>query len=245
MNVKNKKPFQSDRIFVKGKQQTKKSQSLDDIGLLALQISCPYRTEIKIEDLSGDMEHIGEFYCVNIETRSTSAIIFIGTYDDISIDEIIKKLYDQIYNVIKSANEKIYFLDVLKINVEPVPFVDILANFGQYTFLWQLPTADMIVSYVKLEKKVDSERFESVGMEQINESVSETDLYLHFPKNNRYIHYLKKGNKLEKNRKDRLNQRGISKLFTPKDQPANKQKKRAETVISDLHKKYLNIKKSA
>jgi hypothetical protein len=245
MSAKGKKTFQSDRIFVKSKQQAKKPQTMDDIGLLALQISCPFRSEIKIEDLGGDMESLGEFFCINIETRSTSAIVFIGTYDDVELDEIIKKLHDQVFNVIKSANEKIYFLDIVKMSVEPVPFVDMLANFGDYTFLWQMPNVDVVVSYVKLQKKHDTEKFDSVGMDEIKDSPAETDFYLHFPRNNRYVHYLKKGNKLEKSRRERLDQKGVKKLFTPKDQPANKQKLRVEAVIADLHEKFLNQRKPA
>jgi hypothetical protein len=244
MNIKNKKSLKSEKIFVKGKHQVKKNNALDDVGLLALQITCPFRSEIKVEDLSGDMDPIGEFYCINLETRTTSAIIYIATYDDVEIEESVKKLQDQILNVIKSASEKIYFLDVIRMNINPVHFVDLLANFADYTFLWQMPTVEMIVGYVKLEKKSDAERFEPVNLDHILDVFSETDLYLHFPKNNRYIHYLKKGNKLEKSRKERLDQRGVKNLFLPKDQPAKKQKLRAEAVIVDLHQKYLNLKKA-
>lgn len=236
MNAKIKKAHQSDKIFVKGKQQKKKSTSMDDIGLLALQISCPYRIEIKTEDLSGDSEPLSEFFCINIETRTASAVIFIGTYDEIGIDEVVARLKDQILNVIKSSNEKIYFLDVVKINREPIPFVEMLVRFSEYTFLWQMPNVDMVVSYIRLGKKLDSDKFESVGLDHIGDEPSQVDLYLHFPRNNRYVHYLKKGVKLEKGRKDRLNQKGVKNLFSPKDQPVDRQKLRVEAIIADLLK---------
>jgi hypothetical protein len=245
MSTKIKKPYQSDKIFVKGKQQAKKAVSMDDIGLLALQISCPYRSEIKSDDLSGNSEPLGDFFCINIETRTTSAIVFIGTYDDIEVDEVVNRLKDQMFNVIKSSNEKIYFIEVVKIKMTPVPFVEILTHFGEYTFLWQMPNVDMVVSYIKLEKKMDSEKFESVDLNKLGEEVSQVDLYLHFPRNNRYIHYVKKGVKLEKIRKDRLTQKGVKNLFSPKDQPLDRQRKRSEAAINNLLARFAAEKKPA
>jgi hypothetical protein len=244
MNIKNKKIAQSDRIFVKSKVAAKKSSTLDDIGLLALQISCTQREEIKAEDLSDDLEPLDKFFCINMETRTNSAVVFIANYDGIELTEVIKRLHNQIYNVMKSAHEKIYILDIIEMNIPPVPFVNMFAHFGEHTFLWRTQNLDVVVSYVKLKKNPDAERFESINMDKVDEGIAPTDLYLHFPKNNRYVHYLKKGTKLEKQRRDRLHQRGIKKLFMPKDQDLDKQKLRVEAVIADFYNKYLALKKA-
>jgi hypothetical protein len=244
MNAKAKNPFQSDKIFVKNKAVVNKSSSRDDLGILALQIACPFRTEIKVEDISANIAPLGKFVCLNLETRFSSGIIFVGTYDDIAIDDLVKKLRDQVYSVIKSANEKIYFLDIIEIEMEPVPFIEILTNVGDCVFLWQLPKVDVIVGYVKLQKKDDHERFESINIEEIENRISDSDLYLYFKKNNRFVHYLKKGGKLDNQRRERLNKRGINNLFVSKDQPFSIQKLRVQSIIEDLLNKYLVQKKA-
>ncbi len=246
MGKKSLKSLQNDKIFVTGKFPTKKHfSSQEDIGLLSLQLACPKRTEISALDVANDQTLIENFYCLLLETKQISSLIFFATIDELDIKMLMKQLSEQIQSILKSSSEKILFVDFIEIHKEKFPYLELMVNFADVSFVWESPKAEILVNYFKLPKVSDKDRYDSIKLDDIESNTPvPTDMFLFFPRNNRYIHYVKKGGSLEEHRRQKLERKGINRFFTPKGQLKSDQNKRVNFFIENLLRKYADIKKT-
>lgn len=239
-----KKP--SDTIYVKG--AVEGSPSLlkpiqhDDITLLALQLSCPMRWEANAK-LFENVHEVTNITAITVETRMFSSLILLGSSTaKVSFEDVAESLSAQLQNIIKSAQEKIYFIEHFQLLDPSQLSWDFFAKMSDYCFMQENPKGPLYVGYFRLEKTKDDERFANRSIASMAEGeVAEQDVYLYFAKNNRYIKILRKGEALEKKKKDHLELKGVKDLFVSSDQGVETQQRRVRLILLDLIEDYSTL----
>ena len=242
MNSKNKK-IDSGRIFVKGGASQKadhKAALQQDVTLLALQLACPKRWEHGQNNLLDDIQEIHNLWALTIETKLFSSLIIIGTNNSKKkIDAIIKPLRIQLQNIIKSAQEKVYFIESFQVSDPQQLEWKFFTKMSDYCFLQETAQGASFISYFRLEKTNDDDQFSQRSMNSVVDGeIVDQDVYLFFKKNNRYIKVLKKGDTIEKKRMDRLQSKGVNELFITSDQGIEIQQRRVRNILFELLEDY-------
>lgn len=246
MGLKNKKSF-TDRIFVKGGggsvPPSRKATGHDDITLLALQLACPQRWEYGENAKFENVNEVCNLMAVTVETRMFSSLILVGTNGSKKkIESVVTPLTTQLQNIIKSAQEKIYFIEAFSL-IDPKQLEwDFFLKMSDYCFMQETPHGEAFMGYFRLEKTNDEERFASKSVETMVEGeVAEQDVYLFFQRNNRYIKILKKGEAVEKKRIDRLQSHGVKDLYITADQGVEMQQRRVRHILLELMEDYSTL----
>jgi len=247
MSSKPKKKPTSDLIFVKGSVEGSPSNlkpvQHDDITLLALQLSCPQRWEPSAKQKFENVHEISNLIAMTVETRMFSSLIILGSaHNKTNFDSFAANLSKQLLNIIKSAQEKIYFIEYFQLS-DPAPLEwDFFVKMSDYCFMNETPKGPAYIGYFRLEKANDEERFSNRPISSMVEGeVVEQDVYLHFAKNNRYIKILKKGESFEKNKIDRLESKGVKDLYVSSDQGVEAQQRRVRLILLDLLDDYSTL----
>jgi hypothetical protein len=250
MSRKTKKPS-NDRIFVRGGGgpgvPTHRPTNHDDIALLALQLACPKRWEHGENPFFDNLTEVYNLTAITVETRLFSSLIVVGTSSaSKNIEALIQPLKVQLYNIIKSAHEKIYFIEHFNLGDPKNLEWDFFLKMSDYCFLQESVHGSALLGYFRLEKTNDEERFATKSVDSMGEGeVAEQDVYLYFQKNNRYIKILKKGEALEKSRKDRLQSRGVTDFYITADQGLETQQRRIRHIILELLEDYATLVNAA
>ncbi len=248
MRSNSKKSF-TDRIFVKGggggpqAQTPRKSTSHDDITLLALQLACPQRWEPGENQVFENVHEVFNLTAVAVETRLFSSLILVGTSGSKKeVDAVIPQLISQLNNIIKSAQEKIYFIESFQLTDPTQVDWNFFVKMSDYCFMQETAHGEAFIGYFRLEKTSDEERFASKSVETMVEGeVAEQDVYLFFQRNNRYIKILKKGEAVEKKRIDRLQSRGVKDIYISADQGVEMQQRRVRHILLELLEDYATL----
>lgn len=246
MSGKAKKKPNSDMIFVKGavvgSPSHLKPVQHDDITLLALQLSCPMRWEANAKHFE-NVHEITNITAIAVETRLFSSLIILGSGSTkVSFEDIAKTLSAQLESIIKSAQEKVYFIEHFQLLDPSQLSWDFLVKMSDYCFMQENPKGPTYVGYFRLEKTKDDERFANRSVASMNEGeVAEQDIYLYFAKNNRYIKILKKGETLEKKKKAHLELKGVKDVFVSSDQGVETQQRRVRLILLDLLDDYSTL----
>lgn len=242
MTTKAKKPS-AERIYVRGKlgpNQVRKAPNREDATLLALQLACPKRLEPGEHKAFEDVHEIQNLTAITVETKSFSSLIIVGTNNlKANLASVLKPLTTQLEVIIKSANTKLYFIEMFPL-VDPANLeMDFIMKMSDSCFMQETPMGQIFFGYFRLEKVSDEERFANRSVETMDEGeVAETDVYLFFNKNNRYIKILKKGETMAKERLDRLQSRGVTDLFVTADQGVELQRRRVHHILLELLEDY-------
>ncbi len=239
MSGKAKKKPASDIIYVKGSVESSpsilKPIQRDDITLLALQLSCPMRCEANAKHFE-NVHEVTNITAITVETRMFSSLILLGSGSNkISFEDTAEALSAQLGSIIKSAQEKIYFIEHFQL-LDPSQLSWVFfAKMSDYCFMQENPKGPAYVGYFRLEKTKDDERFANRSISSMSEGeVAEQDIYLYFAKNNRYIKILNKGEALEKKKKDHLELKGVKDVFFSSDQGVETQQRRVRLILLDL-----------
>lgn len=239
MSGKAKKKPASDIIFVKGPVEGSpsilKPIQHDDITLLALQLSCPMRWEANAKHFE-NVHEVTNITAITVETRMFSSLILLGSGSNkISFEDIAETLSAQLGSIIKSAQEKIYFIEHFQLLDPSQLSWDFFSKMSDYCFMQENPKGPAYVGYFRLEKTKDDERFANRSISSMSDGeVTEQDIYLYFAKNNRYIKILNKGEALEKKKKDHLELKGVKDVFVSSDQGVETQQRRVRMILLDL-----------
>lgn len=239
MSGKAKKKPASDIIFVKGPVEGSpsilKPIQHDDITLLALQLSCPMRWEANAKHFE-NVHEVTNITAITVETRMFSSLILLGSGSNkISFEDIAETLSAQLGSIIKSAQEKIYFIEHFQLLDPSQLSWDFFSKMSDYCFMQENPKGPAYVGYFRLEKTKDDERFANRSISSMSDGeVTEQDIYLYFAKNNRYIKILNKGEALEKKKKDHLELKGVKDVFVSSDQGVETQQRRVRLILLDL-----------
>ncbi|MEY4615286.1 MAG: hypothetical protein RJB66_246 [Pseudomonadota bacterium] len=238
MTGKSKKGY-SEKIYVRGKgssSQGRQTQMRDDVSLLALQMVCTERFEAGEHVSFEDTHEIYNITGIVIETQNFSSLILVGSdFPKNNLKPIFEPLLKQLQNVIKSSGAKLYFIENFQMNDPTHLELNFLVKMSNYCFMQETSHGCAFYGYFRLEKMADDDRFASRSVETISpDEVAEQDIYLHFKKNNRFIKIVKKGESLEKHRRDRLELKGITDLFFTADQGVDVQRRRVHHIILQL-----------
>lgn len=247
MSLRPRKPT-SERIYVKGGKGAPSSSQRaqaknDDITLLALQLACPRRWEITDKSAFENVHELQNIIAITVETKMFSSLVLVGTNSSkYKVDSFIEPLKAQLRNIIKSAHEKLYFIETFHL-VDPTTLDwDFFVKMSDYCFLQETPQGEAFVGYFRLEKTEDEDRFASRSMDSMVEGeVAEQDVYLFFGKNNRYIKILNKGESVEKKRIDRLQSKGVKDLYVSADQGVEMQQRRIRRILLELLEDYSTL----
>ena len=238
MSIKNKKNDLG-RIFVQGGKSQKadhKAILQQDVTLLALQLACPQRWEPGGNALFDDTHEIYNLWALTVETKLFSSLIIVGTNSSKKkIDASIKPLKLQLQNIIKSALEKVYFIESFQVSDPQQLEWKFFTKMSDYCFMHETTQGSSFISYFRLEKTNDDDQFSPRSMDSVVDGeIVEQDVYLFFKKNNRYIKVLKKGDAVEKKRMDRLQSKGINDLYITADQGIEIQQRRVRHILLEL-----------
>ncbi len=247
MSANNKSKRFNDRIFVKGGGGGEKapipsmpSASHDDITLLALQLSCPQRWEPGQHQKFESVHEIQNLVAITVETRHFSSLIVLGSNNSKNIfTDLATTISKQLHSIIKSAQEKIYFIEVFRL-IDPTQLPwDFFVKMSDFCFMQENPKGPVFCGYFRLEKTNDDERFESRAVQTLVEGeVLEQDVYLYFKKNNRYIKIAKKGEPVQQKQIDRLSSGGVTDLYMTADQGIETQQRRVRLILLELQEDY-------
>lgn len=245
MTTKPKKTY-AEKIYVRGKgeaPQSRKPQGRDDISLLALQIVCPERFEPGEHSSFEDTHEIYNITAIVIETKSFSSLVLVGSdFPKNDLSSLFSPFVEQLKGVIKSSGAKLYFVENFKLGDPAHLELNFLLKMSDYTFMQETPHGCAFYGYFRLEKVTDEERFASRSVASLDDDeVAEHDVYLYFKKNNRYIKIVKKGESLEKHRRDRLQSKGVDELHFTADQGIENQRRRVHHLIHQLLDEYATL----
>ncbi len=247
MSEEVKKKASSELIFVKGGDEglptNLKLLQHDDITLLALQLACPIRWEPDTKQRFENIHELLNVVAVTVETRFFSSLILIGSNNSkVSFLDLASDLSKQIGNIIKTAKEKIYFIESFQL-LDPAQLEwNFFVKMSDYCFMQETSKGPFFTGYFRLEKTKDDERFTNRTIHSMSEGeVAEQDIYLYFAKNDRYIKILKKGETLEKTKIDRLESRGVKDLYISSDQDIETQQRRVRLILLDLLEDYSSL----
>ncbi len=240
------KKSSADRIFVKGgggPTPARKPTSHDDVTLLALQLACPQRWEHGENHHFDNLTDLHNLSSIIVETKHFSSLIVVGSNSsNRKLDSVITPLSHQLRNIIRSAHEKVYFIEHFTLTDPTQVEWDFFLKMSDYCFMHETPKGPAFVGYFRLEKTSDEDRFATRSVESMAEGeVAEQDVYLYFQRNNRYIKILKKGEALEKKRYDRLQSGGIKDLYVTADQGVELQQRRVRHILLELLEDYATL----
>lgn len=246
MSGKAKKKPASDIIYVKGTvdgtPSILKPIQHDDITLLALQLSCPMRCESNAKHFE-NVHEVTNITAITVETRLFSSLVLLGSGSNkVSFEDTAEMLSTQLRNIIKSAQEKIYFIEHFQLLDPSQLSWDFFVKMSDYCFMQENPKGPAYMGYFRLEKTKDDERFANRSISSMGDGeVAEQDIYLYFAKNNRYIKILNKGEALEKKKKDHLELKGVKDIFVSSDQGVETQQRRVRLILLDLLDDYSTL----
>jgi hypothetical protein len=228
-------------VYVTNK-YSKTSIDQNDMLLLAIKMSCQKRTELIYSPVLKGQAKVNNLQCISVETKNHSAILFIGSTSGANIKLFSNQFGDKLKAVLKSAHEKVYFVEKFTIDIAGLPLYAFLAAMGSYTFSTQYGGKELICSYFKNEKQNDNNRFTPISLEIVSDKDPvQNDLYLYLKRNNRYIKYVKQGQSLSPQIRDRFLRRGIHDLYMQTDQELNIQQQKATELIESLLKDFYRI----
>jgi len=254
MSAKPKKKSSSDLIFVKGHDENShvrnesgatnlKPIQHDDITLLALQLSCSKRLESSAKQHFENVHEINNIVAITVETRMFSSLILIGSSSSkVTFLDLAAKLSKQLHSIIRSAHEKIYFIEHFQLLNPSQLDWNFFVKMSDYCFMQENSKGPSYVGYFRLEKAKDDERFANRSITSMSDGeVAEQDVYLYFAKNNRYIKILNKGEALEKRKIDQLESKGVKDLYISSDQGIETQQRRVRLILLDLLEDYSTL----
>jgi hypothetical protein len=245
MTAKPKK-IVSDKIYVRGKggaSPSRKEPVREDVSLLALQMVCTERFEPGEHTSFEDTHEIYNITAIIIETKNFSSLVLVGSdFPKNNLNPLFAPMVKQIQDLIKSSGAKLYFVENFQL-VDPNHLeLNFLMKMSNYCFMQETPQGCAFYGYFRLEKLGDDERFAGRSAATLgDDEVVEHDVYLHFKKNNRYIKILKKGESLEKHRRDRFEAKGVTEFFFTADQGVEVQRRRVHHILHQLLDEYASL----
>lgn len=231
----------SESIFVTNKYQ-KNRVSEDDMLFLALKLCIPQRKEIQYTPQLKNLNKCHELFALNIETLNHSGILYIEASEGRSAEDFLTNLKKKLTSTLKAAHEKVYFIDVLRLPVDPMPAQAVFSAMAPYCFITKDNRAgELTLAFFKRDKHDDREQFVPLTLEMLESEALTQDMYLFMARNNRFLRYLKKGNHLDPNSKARLEKRGVKDLYMRADQALNMQMRSVSEHLTNTVKGFYRI----
>lgn len=226
----------TDRIYVTGKVKPRALPS-DDIMGLAIKLANPAREELEYTPQLKSLEKVNFVEVLNLETKKYSGFMLAYANSPGAAQRYLEKhMAEKLSGVLRSAGEKIYFMQYLKVQLEaPLAVEAFMAVQSGLSFYTSFQNTKVALAYFQKPKQKDEDRFLPLSLDLIGEGEKlENDMFLHFKRNNRYVKYVKKGGELDAKSREKLQKKGFTDLYIQSDQPLSIQEQLIQENLTEL-----------
>lgn len=188
--------------------------------------------------------------CITVQSSRFSGYLVTAMGKNKSLDnEFMEKVRHRLFRFLKENGEDIQESDPsLELNIKPVPFEDWSLQYAEFlrksihngneVAMAFFPREDIVASY----DPSHAEEMAAINIEELAGDVAvEFNVYIHLPRNNRYVLYTPRGSVFYHVQKERLHTQGISALHIFKGDLPDLHKYRAQNF---LNKKILEYETS-
>lgn len=179
--------------------------------------------------------------CIVIESSRFSGYLITAMGKNKVIDDaFMKKIQMRLYNFLKEHGEKVTNGESMQLTLKQVPFMpwaldqaEFLrrsSHMGDEVAMAFFPRAEI---RARFGESVDEEMAAVHLHEFEGDTMVDFNVYIHLPKNNKYVLYTPRGGTFYDKQKERLSGQGISHLHVLKAEIQDLNKYRAENYLND------------
>ncbi|MDG0817840.1 hypothetical protein [Bdellovibrio svalbardensis] len=202
----------------------------------ALEKSC-----INFQDKVTELEKATNVVCIMVESARFSGYLIAAMAKDKTMDLVfIERVRSRLFRFLKDNGEKVEDSESMPVKVREVPFEDWAlahAEFlrksvhnGEEIAMAFFPRKDL---KAKLIECADSE-MAAIHIDELAADVRvEFNVYIHLPRNNKYLLYTPSGSTFMGTQKDRLVNQGVSHLHILRLEQSGLDKYRAQNFLND------------
>lgn len=212
----------------------------------ALEQSCFVSAE-KARLAEAPLETSQNTACILIDSTRFSGYLITAMSDkSCKIDEaFLNKIRTRLFSFLKSNGEKIEEHEPLNLNLRQVPFEDWALKHADFLLRSKHDGQDVAMAFFPMSQ-IKAEFQESADSDMVTIKMSELqgdvavefNVYVHLPKNNKYVLYTPRGSTFYGVQKDRLVKQGISELHIMKSDLNDLDRYRAQNYLNDKIKSY-------
>lgn len=204
----------------------------------ALENSCTLGSETAAPQA---IEQSSNIACIVIESSRFSGYLITAMGKNKTLDSaFMQKIRERLYRFLRENGEEVKEGDTLDLKIKEVPFEDWALDYAEFlkksihegneVAMAFFPRTDIKASY----GESSAEEMASIKIEELAENVSvEFNVYIHLPRNNKYVLYTPRGGVFYGTQKERLLNQGVSKLHILKEDLKDLDKYRAQNFLND------------
>ncbi len=230
------------------------SESLVDRGTQAALEEAMRNRSMPLPAKSQPIESSSECACLIIESAKFSGYLVAAYGKNRKIDaRFMETLKERLFSFLRENGEEPAEQDSMGIKIQEVPFESWAiahAEFlrksiheGDEIAMAFFPT---LQTTIKLEESASAKMLQVDITELKEDTIVEFDLYVYMPENNRYLLYTQKGRPLYGLQRNRLVEKGVSRLHLRKESAADVKKYRAQNFLNEkieTYKKSISARK--
>lgn len=204
----------------------------------ALENSCTLGSETAAPQA---IEQSSNIACIVIESSRFSGYLITAMGKNKTLDSaFMQKIRERLYRFLRENGEEVKEGETLDLKIKEVPFEDWALDYAEFlkksihegneVAMAFFPRTDIKASY----GESSAEEMASIKIEELAENVSvEFNVYIHLPRNNKYVLYTARGGVFYGTQKKRLLNQGVSKLHILKEDLKDLDKYRAQNFLND------------
>ena len=156
-----------------------------------------------------------------IKSKSFSGYLVSGQSDDLTNPELMKKVYQNLQDEMQKHGETLSMLGAcLELELKPISFKELARHQADFVLNSKQGSNEISFAYLPVDtlpEAFSEEEMTAVEKHFFVESQYLTfDVFLHMPKNQKYVHFLKRGASFSTEAISRLDGFGVKKLFIKK-----------------------------
>lgn len=188
-----------------------------------------------------EIEKASHCACIIVESEKFSGYLVAALGKNRKVDkDFIEQVKKRLFSFLKTHGEIVKEEDSMQVKLEEVAFEDWAleqADFlrksihdGDEIAMAFFPTKD---TTIKLEESASSKMLMMDISELKEDTAVEFDLYIYMPENNKYLLYTPQGRPLYGTQRNRLTDKGVTKMHLRKESAGNVKKYRAQNYLNE------------
>lgn len=188
-----------------------------------------------------EIEKASHCACIIVESEKFSGYLVAALGKNRKVDkDFIDQVKKRLFSFLKTHGEIVKDDDSMQVKLEEVAFEDWAleqADFlrksihdGDEIAMAFFPTKD---TTIKLEESASSKMLMMDISELKEDTAVEFDLYIYMPENNKYLLYTPQGRPLYGTQRNRLTDKGVTKMHLRKESAGNVKKYRAQNYLNE------------
>lgn len=201
------------------------------------------RNSLNVTTVNPD-EHIdlvSNLACITIESSKFSGYLITAMGQNRKLDKnFIHKIQQRLIKFLRDSGEEIQEDQNFDLEVKLVPFEDWASEYAEFMRKSVHDGSEVAMAFFPrkdIKTIVASSYNEKMASIKINQFQADTpvqfNLYIHLPRNNKYVLYTPKGGVLYGDQKERLENQGVADLHVMKEDLAQLEKYRAENFLNE------------